>query len=183
MCYTSVSRYRRGVVTLNVIIIIFLIMIFPLGYQFINKFFDVFDVVDPIESCSEEKKVGSMENNSKKALILGNDTDEFVRLLRKQDISCTVITDSNLLLDPSNSYDYLIAVSHSDLDNLMTCSIGSKRMGIKRMIALCNFSYNRKIYEDNHIPYLYGENMKATQFINKLLSTSLIRGGDGNVHH
>ena len=164
---------------MNVIIIIFLIIVFPLGYQFINKFFDM---IDPIESYSEERRAGSMENNSKKALILGNDTDEFVRLLNKQAISCTVITDSNLL-DPSNFYDYLIAVSHSDLDNLITCSIGSKRMGIKKIIALCNFSYNRKIYEDNHIPYLYGENIEATRFVTTLLSASLNIGDDLNVHH
>ena len=127
---------------------ILLIALYFAGFIFIDK---IYKIANP----SEEKDVASQANESKsvKETLLYGDRDcceEISKSLDKYGISSEIFYDLNDI-NMSKSYRFLIAASKSDLDNLTVCSIGIKMMDIKKVFAVCNQTYNKKIYEENNI--------------------------------
>jgi len=165
---------------MDYIIIVCMIVIFLLGFFVIDKF-DA--LIDPIEFALDDENIVHSKENSKKVLVFGNlsISKDILILLEKQNISYTTIKNTNEL-DKYNSYKYLIAVDELDLENLFICSLGKKMMGITEIIAICNFSYNKKIFEDNHVPYLCGDNITASQIVSSLFLSTQKLGGDFDVH-
>lgn len=161
------------------ILIIAMLAIFAIGYiimDHLDKFISSPNYLPDI------KGVDGTVNKSENALVLGESEllFEIVKLLKQHSITCTIIKDTNEL-NKSDSYKYLLAVDKNDLENLMMCLIGEKMMGIKCRIAICNCIDNLKIYADNHIPFLYGDNISAINLITTLLSSSSTTGGKSNV--
>ncbi|MDF2677230.1 MAG: hypothetical protein K0Q97_1548 [Bacillota bacterium] len=150
------------------IIVISMICIFFSGFVFINK---LSAIVNPNEfnDAASQKPLHLI---SERALIIGNISiiNEIVTVLKKRNISAEIIQDM-YQLEITDPFDYLIAVSENDLDNLMICSICKKFMGINQDIAICNLIYNTKIYEDNQIPYLLKENLTADLIVSSLLNS------------
>lgn len=159
-------------IIVDLIIIITMICIFFLGFVFFNK---LSVIVNPNEFNNSSHN--HRYQFSEKALILGNINIayEIADNLKKRNISYEIIQDM-YQLELTESFDYLIALSENDLDNLMICSICKKFMGINRDIAICNLNYNKKIYEDNKIPYLPKDNLSADLVVSSLLNHYNIRG-------
>lgn len=161
-------------------IIISVIVVFFLGFIFIDK---ICLLIEPNDFAIEEKNVIVSDKKSDKVLLFGNHSilKDILIFLEKRNISYTIITNTNEL-NKSDSYKYLLAIDELDLENLVICSLGKKLMGIPEIIAICNDAYNKKIFEDNHIPYLCGENISAYQLISTLFSHSQNSGGKTDVH-
>lgn len=154
---------------MDYIIIITMIVVFLTGFVFLDEICVLFSPNDMQDDLYGEK---SSAHDSKHALVFGIPpySTDIVKILKNKSISYTLIQNANDL-DKSGSYNYLFAVHESDLENLMFCSIGKNMMGIKQIVALCNCSYNKKIFEDNNILYLCKDNFSAYQFVSALLSS------------
>ncbi len=153
---------------MNFIIIASIIAIFFINFYFIDEIFKIAET--PAENTEDYYQTKS-GNNSSTALISG-DSDicyEISELLKQNNISSLILNDVDQLryMYP---YDYLIAANKSDLNNLTICSIGMKMVGINKAISICNQHYNKKIYEENNIPYLFGDNLTASDIVCKLLN-------------
>lgn len=166
---------------MNYIIIFAMIGVFFLGFIFIDK---ICSIINPNDSIFEIPGQNDMQNISRKALIFGKTeiSKDLANLLRSCNIPYNVIIDA-VELNKSDSYYYLFAVDNADLENLMICSIGKKMMGIKKIISLCNCSYNKKIFEDNQITFLCGDNIAAAQFIAAMISSTENVGGFKDVYN
>ncbi len=153
---------------MDFIIIFSMIIIFLLGFVFINK---LSVIINPSEFDDNEYQ---QKPDMKTALIFGDIDiiDEISYILENYNISNTIINDINELVK-SDSYNYLIALSASDFDNIMICSIGKKMMGIDNIIALCNISYYKKIYDDNNIKHLNLNNISASLVVSTLLQLNI----------
>lgn len=165
---------------MDYIIIICMIVVFLLGFFVIDKFGSL---IDPIEFALDDENLVHSKENLEKVLVFGNlsISKDILKLLEKQNISYTTIKSTNDI-DKYFSYKYLIAVDELDLENLFICNVGKKMMGITEIIAICNFAYNKKIFEDNHIPYLCGDNITASQIVSSLFLSTQKLGGDFDVH-
>lgn len=167
---------------MNYIIIFAMIGVFFLGFIFIDK---ICTIIIPADSILEIPGKSNIQSISRNALIFGKSgiSNDLEKLLKSYNIYCNVITDI-VELNKSDSYYYLFAVDNVDLENLMICSIGKKMMGINKIISLCNCPYNKKIFEDNHITFLCGENIAASQFITAaMISSSKNVGGFKDVYN
>lgn len=152
---------------MNFLIIISVIAVFIVNLLFIDK---IYSIVDPPVENSEKMNYCVLENK-KEALLFGEEAlcNEISELLYKYKISSEILLDINDL-DKSCTYNYLVSVNKSDLENLMICSIGIKMMDIKIVLSLCNKQYNKKIYEENQVPYLTGNSLSASDFVYNLLN-------------
>lgn len=162
------------------IIVVSIVIIFYLGFIFIDKICVLFD---PIDFTNEKTNEGLGSNKSIKVLLFGSNrvSSDISSILDKLNIPYTLIKNTNELKS-FDSYKYIFAVDKLDLENLMICSLGKKMMGATEFIAICNCSYNKKIFEDNNIPYLFGDNIQAAQIVKTLLSSSQNSGGNFDVH-
>lgn len=165
---------------MDYIIIICMIVVFFLGFFAIDKFSAL---IDPIEFALDDENIVQSKEKSERVLVFGNlaISKDIIKLLEKRNISYAVINSTNELNEYS-SYKYLIAIDELDLENLLICSFGKKMMGITEIIAICNFAYNIKIFEDNHIPYLCGDNITASQIVSSLFLSTQKLGGDFDVY-
>lgn len=153
---------------MDFIIIVSMIFIFYLGFIFIEK---ICVIINPIDFTADKTNAVLCADESKKILLFGGCeiSSDIAKILDKLNMSYTLITNTNDL-NKFNSYKYIFAVDKLDLENLMICSLGKKMMGVTEFIAICNCAYNKKIFEDNHIPYLYGDTISASQIVKTLLS-------------
>lgn len=151
------------------LIIISAVAVFIINYKFIDV---IYKIADTSAESSKQSNINVSENKIE-ALVFGDEpiSHEISDLLFQYDVSSEILCDINNL-NQSKQYDYLVAVNSSDLENLTICSIGLKMMDIKFILALCNKQYNKKIYEDNQIPYLLRSNYTAHNFVYKLLNVS-----------
>jgi len=165
---------------MDYIIVITMIIVFLLGFVAIDKFCAL---IDPIEFALDDENIVQSNKKSEKVLVFGNHaiSKDIIKLLERQNISYTIIKSTNEI-NKYNSYEYLIAVDELDLENILICSLGKKMKGTKEIIAICNCAYNKKIFEDNHIPYLCGDNITASQIVSSLFLSSQKLGGDFDVH-
>ncbi|MFA9423777.1 MAG: hypothetical protein ACERLG_09375 [Sedimentibacter sp.] len=155
---------------MDYIIVILLIVIFFIGFVFIDK---IYSIAKPVESTIPVFYPTYPNNISNDVLIYG-DSDfciDISNILEQNRLHSEILYDINNL-DKSCSYNLLIAVSKSDLDNLTICAIGTKMMGIKKVLSLCNQQYNKKIYEENSIPYLCNSSISASDIALTLLKIS-----------
>jgi len=152
---------------MNFLIIISVIAVFIVNLLFIDK---IYSIVDPPAEHSEEA-INSVTENKKDVLLFGEETlcNEISDLLYKYKLSSEILLDMNTL-DKSRTYNYLVSVNKSDLENLMICSIGIKMMDIKAVLSLCNRQCNKKIYDENQVPYLIGNSLTASDFVYNLLN-------------
>ncbi len=152
---------------MNFLIIISVIAVFIVNLLFIDK---IYSIVDPPAERSEEA-INSVTENKKDVLLFGEETlcNEISDLLYKYKLSSEILLDMNTL-DKSRTYNYLVSVNKSDLENLMICSIGIKMMDIKAVLSLCNRQCNKKIYDENQVPYLIGNSLTASDFVYNLLN-------------
>lgn len=152
---------------MNFLIIISVISVFIVNLLFIDK---IYSIVDPPAERSEEA-INSVTENKKDVLLFGEETlcNEISDLLYKYKLSSEILLDMNNL-DKSRTYNYLVSVNKSDLENLMICSIGIKMMDIKAVLSLCNRQCNKKIYDENQVPYLIGNSLTASDFVYNLLN-------------
>lgn len=136
---------------MDYIIAVLMIAIFLIGFVFIDK---IYSIANPVE-LNGDTFYQSADNNLTDVLIYGdsNFCIDISDTLKQNNFNSEILYDINKL-DKSCSYKFLIAVSKSDLDNLTICTIGTKMMGINKVLAICNQQYNKKIYEENHIQYL-----------------------------
>lgn len=162
------------------ILVVSIIIIFYLGFIFIDKICVLFD---PIDFPINNNNTILSSNISIQCLIMGNNNIslDIAKILDKLDITYTLIDNTNELSN-YDSYKYIFAVNNLDLENLMICSLAKKMMGATEFIAICNCSYNKKIFEDNQIPYLFGDNIQASQIVKTLFSSSKRPGGISDVH-
>ena len=142
---------------MNFLIIISVIAVFIVNLLFIDK---IYSIVDPPAERSEEA-INSVTENKKDVLLFGEET-------LCNEISEILLDMNNL--DKSRTYNYLVSVNKSDLENLMICSIGIKMMDIKAVLSLCNRQCNKKIYDENQVPYLIGNSLTASDFVYNLLN-------------
>ncbi|WP_313344290.1 hypothetical protein [Sedimentibacter sp.] len=152
---------------MNFVIIASIIAIFFINFYFIDE---IFKIAEPPAENTDNICHKSF-NNAKTALISG-DIDicyELSELLKQHNVSSIISNDREQLCHPY-PYDYLVVVYSSDLDNLTICSIGMKMFGINNVISICNKQYNKRIYEENNIPYLFGNNLTASDIVYKLLN-------------
>ena len=149
---------------MDILIILSVIAISIVNYIFIDKIYSI------AELQYDEPEKFNIPGNEKNALLFGEASlcREIADILQKYGIPSEILSDINKL-DKSCAYSYLAAVNTSDLENLTICSIGIKMMEVKRVIALCNKYYNKKIYEDNQIPYLCGSDINAAYLVHELL--------------
>lgn len=155
---------------MDYIIAILMISLFFIGFVFINK---IHSIANPVGFNEEEFYHSASKSNLTDVLIYG-DSDfcmEISDALKQNKLYSEVLYDINKL-DKSCSYKFLVAVSKSDLDNLTICAIGTKMMGINKVLATCNQQYNKKIYEENHIPYLSANFISASDIALTLLKLS-----------
>ncbi|HCX62918.1 hypothetical protein [Sedimentibacter sp.] len=153
---------------MNFIIIASIIAVFFINFYFIDEIFKIVEL--PAENTVDICQTKSF-NNMRTALICG-DIDichELSELLEQHNVSSIISNDKVQLCHPY-PYDYLIVVHSSDLDNLTICSIGMKIFGINNVISICNQQYNKRIYEENNIPYLFRNNLTASDIVYKLLN-------------
>lgn len=96
------------------------------------------------------------------ALILGETklADCLKALLESRKIDYLQIKDENHL-DKSKTYDLVFAVSNDDLSNMLACIIVNQVMEHCRTIAVCNQLQDRKLFEQNNIPYLLAQESNA----------------------
>ena len=96
------------------------------------------------------------------ALILGETpiADQLKILLDSKKIDYLQIKDENNL-DKTKSYNHLFAVSSDDLSNMLVCIIINKIMDDCSTVAVCNHIQDRKLYEQNNIPYLFAQEINA----------------------
>jgi len=162
------------------VLVVSMIIIFYLGFIFIDKLCVLFD---PIYFHASEKDTVFYSNQTMLCLIFGNNNIslDISKILDKSNISYTLINNLNEL-NNLDSYKYIFAVNKLDLENLMIYSLAKKAIDDFEFIAICNCSYNKKIFEDNHIPYLFGDNIQASQFVKSLLSSPRNYGGNYDVH-
>ncbi len=139
---------------MDFILIISFIIIVALGYKLIDV---VFDKVFPDLEIVNESNFTIGDN----ALLFTNkyfDKEVLEDLFKEKNLNCVFLQEINSL-DTTMKYKYLIAAGDSDFDNMTLCAICSKILGVEKYVAICNYSYNKKIYEDNHIPYLFGSDI------------------------
>ncbi len=161
-------------------IIISTIIIFYLGFIFIDKICALFE---PIDFTDNKMNTAPNSNESLDVLLFGSNkiSSDIAEILDRLNITYKLIKNTSEL-NNNDSYKYIFAVDKLDLENLMICSLCKKIMGVTNFLAICNCSYNKKIFEDNHIPYLFGEDIQASQIVKALLSPSQNSGGIFNVH-
>jgi len=149
---------------MDILIILSVIAVSIINYIFIDKIFSI------AELKYDEPEKFNAPGNEKYALLFGEASlcCEIADILQEYGILSEILSDINKL-DKSCAYSYLAAVNTSDLENLTICSIGMKMMEVKRVIALCNKYYNKKIYEDNQIPYICGSDINAAYLVHELL--------------
>ncbi len=125
-------------------------LMFLIGFYIMGKI-DHFLKTSHIQEDIREAEEGET------ALIMGCSTlaDNLKKLLEEHKIEYQQIEESNEY-NPSNPYQYLFAVSNNDFENIMVGIIAKKNLAICKIVALCNCLDNRKIYEQNNIPSLYG---------------------------
>lgn len=97
-------------------------------------------------------------------LILGETpiADRLKSILESKKIDYIQIQDENVL-DRSKHYNCLFAVSNDDLSNMLTCIIVNQIKGDCSTIAICNHLHDRKLYEQNNIPYLLAPETSADE--------------------
>lgn len=106
--------------------------------------------------------------NKPYTLILGDSqiANSLARLLDNYRIDFLQIKDEGLL-DKTKYYNHLFAVSNNDLSNMLVSIILNQMCDDCTTIAVCNLIQDRKIYEQNQIPYLLREESSAdTLFYN-----------------
>ena len=153
---------------MNFLIITSIIAIFFINFYFIDE---IFKIIEPPAVNTDDGYKANSFYNTKMALI-SVDTDiciELSELLEQNNVSSLISNDIEHSCHIYH-YDYLIAVYKSDLDNLTICSIGMKILEVSKVISVCNQHYNKRIYEENNIPYLYGDNLTATDIVDRLLN-------------
>jgi hypothetical protein len=96
------------------------------------------------------------------ALILGETplADQLKTLLDSKNIDYLQIKNENNL-DKTKRYNRLFAVSGDDLSNMLVCIIIDQIMEHCSTIAVCNHLQDRKLYEQNNIPYLLAHEINA----------------------
>ncbi len=152
---------------MNLIIILAVVAVFYINLIFIDNIYKTIEhKVEPI-SFSDEVPL----DFSKEALIYGEAAlcNEISDILYKNKISSDIFYDIDKI-DKSYPYKYLFAVYNDDLENLTICSIASKIMDIRNIIAICNKQYNQKIFAENHISYLL-KNSSASEIVFTLLNS------------
>lgn len=166
---------------MDYIIIISMIIVFIFGFVFIDK---ISVLIDPVDFNLDDINEVHSNKESEMVLIYGDlaISRDIIKLLEKYSISFMIIKNADEL-NNLDSFKYLIAVDELDLENLVVCSLCRKMMGITEIISICNFSYNKKIFEDNHIPYLCGDNISAFQLVSTLFPSSQKLGGKLDVHN
>lgn len=138
---------------MDFIVVISMMVIFFLGYRLIDI---VFNNVSHLTDIDNSLSLDTKEN----VLLYTSESDfEIVKeYLKDKPLNCILIKDMSYLVTWVD-YNYLIAASKSDLDNLTICTICLNRLGLKKIVALCNSPSSKKFYEDNHIPYLLDSNL------------------------
>ena len=124
---------------------------------------DFFDAADAQRSDSSSARV----------LLFGFSelADDLVELLEKHNIEYLQIAGENEL-DKSVSYSHLIALSDSDLDNLMISRIGERMMNIGFQLILCNELGNDNIFQNHGMPYFYKKERTADEIIRQMFSVT-----------
>jgi hypothetical protein len=140
---------------MELIIVLMLIALYFVGFKFIDNIYGLASPCDKktVSAKQDESKLSvSDDKKTFDALIYGNEDycNEISDSLKTYNISSETLNDLNAV-KMSNSYKFLIAAGNSDLDNLTICSIGTKMMEIDKVFAVCNQTYNRKLYEENNI--------------------------------
>lgn len=89
------------------------------------------------------------------ALVLGDSplAESLLQLLKKHQIDCLQIKDESSL-DKTKQYHQLFAVSNDDLSNMLVSIILNQLSESCMTIAVCNSSPDRRIFEQNNIPYV-----------------------------
>ncbi|WP_069998987.1 hypothetical protein [Cellulosilyticum sp. I15G10I2] len=111
------------------------------------------------------------------AIVLG-ETDlakQMTELLEKNGISVLVLAEP-FLLEKEKSFQYIFALSESDVDNIVLCKAGKKLFNIEKMISLCNDQRNENIFRSEKIRYLLGEHITAQILYQIILQESEVHG-------
>lgn len=161
------------------LILIVMLALFALGFIVMDKL-DKF-IASPL-FFPDSGVINEDKGKSEGALVFGSLTlsHEIAKLLEKQNLPYTKIGNFNEL-NKSYSYQYLFAVDQLDLENLMICAISEKTMGISKRIAICNCVENKKIFEDNHIPYFCRDIITAPELVSTLYPSLANVGGNPDV--
>lgn len=120
---------------------------------------------------SQPELISKSQSGKPYALILGETpiADQLKTLLESKKIDYLQIKDENKL-DKTKSYNRLFAVSGDDLCNMLVCIIMNKIMDDCSTIAICNHIQDRKLYEQNNIPYILAQEINADVLFQSIYS-------------
>ncbi len=118
---------------------------------------------------SQSELIPKSTSSKTYALILGETqiADCLKTLLESKQIDYLQIKDENSL-DKTKSYNRLFAVSSDDLSNMLVCIIVNQFMDHCSTIAVCNQLQDRKLFEQNNIPYLLAGEISADALLQNI---------------
>ena len=76
--------------------------------------------------------------------------------------------ESESQLDREAVFTHLVALSDSDLDNLMVSRIGERMMRIRFQLLLCNERKNDGIFQNNGTPYFHKKERSADEILRQM---------------
>lgn len=103
----------------------------------------------PLNEGTYYERLPSDDSQDDFILIYGDNalTDQVKSYCDAQNYQYKTIIDIHFFCT-SYKYNCLLVLSYSDVDNLITSSVGIKVYSISHVIALCNVQNNLKIYND-----------------------------------
>lgn len=101
---------------------------------------------------AEKKKAGGRAEDRYEMLVFGStrEAEEICRCARESKLSA-VFSDEVLFRKEWEDIRYIVAVSDSDLDNLLLCNIGKKLYNLQGAFGICSLKENRKLFKNSGI--------------------------------
>lgn len=104
------------------------------------------------------------------AIVLGKTelAMQTAELLQKNAIPVFPLTEP-FLVEKSQNFRYLFALSGNDADNIVLCKIGTKIYNIEKMISLCNNRMSEGLFMSEGIRYMTGNEITAQKLYQAVL--------------
>lgn len=142
---------------INILFIAVLILLFAYGYYLMCKLDkSILKLREPTKTDMENK------NKNTHMVVLGKTTlaNALVEIFVQNGYNCNQI-EYESQVDINKNYEYVFASSDRDLNNLMFCVFAKRYLDVKKIIAICNQSENRKIFDDCGETYYLKDEVSA----------------------
>ena len=111
-----------------------------------------------------------IEETRPTAIVLGKTelARQVTELLERNAIPVFRLTEP-FLVDQTNNFCYLFALSKNDADNIILCKIGKRVYSIEKMISLCNDRMSEGLFMSEGIRYMAGNEVTAQNLYQAIL--------------